>query len=125
MVGTHYFLVGAGLPCRQLEVLPSQDEEQEEGQHEELPVPHRHQEDLRRQRNKISNGLKHSLDLVKSLADGYRIFCSRCFEKSQTFTTTFNILESLLCTAVTPCWLSVSVQNRKYDMDRQGMLSSN
>lgn len=59
---THYFLVGAGLPCCQLEVLPSQDEEQEEGQHEELAVPHRHQEDLRRQRNKISNGLKHSLD---------------------------------------------------------------
>lgn len=121
MVVTHYFLVGAGLPCRQLEVLPSQDEEQEEGQHEELPVPHRHQEDLRRQRNKISNGLKRSLDLVESLAD----FCSRCFEKSQTFTTTFNILESLLCTAVTPCWLSVSVQNRKCDMDRQGLLPSN
>lgn len=74
MVVTHYFLVGAGLPCRQLEVLPSQDEEQEEGQHEELPVPHCHQEDLRRRRNKISNGLKHSLDLVKSLADGYRFF---------------------------------------------------
>lgn len=47
---THNFLAGAGLPRGQLEVLPPEDEEQEEGQHEELPVPHRHQEDLRRRR---------------------------------------------------------------------------
>lgn len=49
MVVTHYFLVGTGLPGGELEVLPSDDEEEEERQHEELPVPHRHQEDLRRQ----------------------------------------------------------------------------
>lgn len=49
VVVTHYFLVGAGLPCSELEVLPSDDEKEEEGQHEELPVPHRHKEDLRRQ----------------------------------------------------------------------------
>lgn len=46
---THYFLVGGGLPCSELEILPSDYEEEEEGQHEELPVPHCHKEDLRRQ----------------------------------------------------------------------------
>lgn len=46
---THYFLVGADLPGSDLEVLPSDDKKQEERQHEELPVPHRHKEDLRRQ----------------------------------------------------------------------------
>lgn len=45
---THQVLAGAGLPCRELEVLPSDEQEQEERQHEELPVPHRHQEDLKR-----------------------------------------------------------------------------
>lgn len=61
---------------------------------------------------------------MKSLTDRYR-FCSQCFKKLQTFGTTFNILESLLFTAVILCWLSASVQNRKYDMDRHAMLSFN
>lgn len=46
---THQVLVGVGLPCRELEVVPANDQKQEEGKHEELPVPHRHKEDLRRQ----------------------------------------------------------------------------
>lgn len=49
VAATHYFLDGAGLPCSELEVQPSDDEKEEEGQHEELPVPHRHEEDLRKQ----------------------------------------------------------------------------
>lgn len=47
MLIAHQVLVGAGLPCRDLEVVPSEEQKQEEGQHEELPMPHRHQEDLR------------------------------------------------------------------------------
>lgn len=47
---THQVLAGAALPRGELEVVPSQQQQQEEGQHEELPVPHRHQEDLRRRR---------------------------------------------------------------------------
>lgn len=62
--------------------------------------------------------------LMKSLTDDYR-FYSQCFKKSQTFGTTFNILKSLLYTPVTPCWLSVFLLNRKYDMDRHGLLSFN
>lgn len=45
---THEVLVGAGLPRRELEVLPSNEQEQEQGQHEEIPVPHCHEEDLRK-----------------------------------------------------------------------------
>lgn len=46
---THQVLVGAGLPRGELEVVPADEQKQEEGQHEELKVPHRHKEDLRRQ----------------------------------------------------------------------------
>lgn len=47
MLIAHQVLVGAVLPRRELEVVPSEEQKQEEGQHEELPVPHRHQEDLK------------------------------------------------------------------------------
>lgn len=46
---THQVLVGVGLPCGELEVVPADEQKQEEGQHEKLAVPHRHKEDLRRQ----------------------------------------------------------------------------
>ena len=46
---THQVQVCAVLPPSELEVLPAKEQKQEEGQHEELPVPHRHKEDLRRQ----------------------------------------------------------------------------
>lgn len=47
---THQVLVGDE-PCRgELEVVPADEQEQEEGQHEELKVPHRHQEDLKERR---------------------------------------------------------------------------
>lgn len=46
---THQVLVGTGLPFGEVEVVPDDEQKQEEGQHEELPVPHRHQEDLTRQ----------------------------------------------------------------------------
>lgn len=76
------------------------------------------------QENKTASGFEQCLILLRSLARGYR-FYSQCFKKSQTFETTFNILKSLLYTPVTPCWLSVLLLNRKYDMDRHGMLSFN
>lgn len=71
VVVTHDFLVGAGLPGGELEVLPSDDEEEEERQHEELHVPHRHQEDLRRQSTgpAFTNDLsetKHPVDLSRA-----------------------------------------------------------
>lgn len=46
---TYEVLVRTGSPCTELKVLPSNEQKQEEGQHEELPVPYRHEEDLRRQ----------------------------------------------------------------------------
>lgn len=46
---TYEVLVRAALPCTELKVLPSNEQKQEEGQHEELPVPYRHNKDLRRQ----------------------------------------------------------------------------
>lgn len=46
---THQVLVGVGLPCIQLEIVPANEQKQEEGQHKELPVPHCHKEDLWRQ----------------------------------------------------------------------------
>lgn len=46
---THQVLVEVGLPRSELEVVPADEQKQEEGQHEELPVPHRHKEDLWRQ----------------------------------------------------------------------------
>ena len=100
---THHVLAGAGLPRRELEVVPADEQEQEEGQHEELPVPHRHKEDLRRQghdsvtqspshysrdpafsnlgnpvpKNKIYNGFNHVLNLMKSTTDckASQIYC--------------------------------------------------
>lgn len=88
---THQVLVGVGFPCRELEVLASNEQEEEEGQHEKLPVPHRHDEDLRAQhktksitlqtgdtafksqkicfQNTIFNGFNHILNLMASGAD--------------------------------------------------------
>lgn len=49
VVVSHQVLVGTGLPRSELEVVPTNEQKQEQRQHEELPVPHRHKEDLRRQ----------------------------------------------------------------------------
>lgn len=46
IISTHKLLVGTGLPFS--EVLPSDEQKQEEGQHEELPVPDHHKENLGR-----------------------------------------------------------------------------
>lgn len=46
---THQVLVGRGLPLGEKEIVPADEQKQEERQHEELPVPHGHQEDLTRQ----------------------------------------------------------------------------
>lgn len=42
-------LVVAGPSCWELEVVPAYEEKQEEGKHEEFPVPHCQEEDLRRE----------------------------------------------------------------------------
>lgn len=51
---TYQVLAGSALPHGELEVVPPKQQQQEEGKHEELPVPHRHQEDLRRKRRDTS-----------------------------------------------------------------------
>lgn len=64
---THQVLAGTAFPHGELKVVPSKQQQQEEGKHEELPVPHRHQEDLRRRRRDTS-----SADLCGSLISAGR-----------------------------------------------------
>ena len=63
---THQVLVGASLSCSELDVVPADEQKQEEGQHEELPVPHCHKEDLKRQSMKHHIILQHLTPVYKS-----------------------------------------------------------
>lgn len=67
---THQVLAGSALPHGDLEVLPSEQQQQEEGKHEELPVPHRHQEDLRRRRRRDTSSAHPCGSLISAGRDG-------------------------------------------------------